>query len=215
MKALTLRQPWASLVAVGTKWIETRSWSTSYRGRLAVHAGRAEPSGVGWVEPYMVGRWTDYLVHADPCDCDEGEETAGNRCLRRSDWSWALLRDGGAFAPSLFARLPLGKVVATCRLVDVVPMVAAGCSTPGARLVLDEPHEGDLPYQQGGLWIIGPTALTNGHPTRVEDQRPYGDFRPGRFAWLLADVKALDIPAPTKGRRGLWEWDEAPTVTGG
>jgi hypothetical protein len=31
MKALTLTQPWASLVAFKAKRIETRSWSTNYR----------------------------------------------------------------------------------------------------------------------------------------------------------------------------------------
>ncbi|WP_447979061.1 ASCH domain-containing protein [Candidatus Nitrospira bockiana] len=39
MKALTLWQPWASLVAFGEKKYETRAWPTTYRGRLAIHAG--------------------------------------------------------------------------------------------------------------------------------------------------------------------------------
>ena len=39
MKALTLRQPWATLVAIGAKKIETRSWKTKHRGLLAIHAG--------------------------------------------------------------------------------------------------------------------------------------------------------------------------------
>lgn len=39
MKALTLTQPWATLVAIGAKKIETRSWGTNYRGPLAIHAG--------------------------------------------------------------------------------------------------------------------------------------------------------------------------------
>lgn len=39
MKALTLYQPWASLIADGRKTVETRSWSTQYRGELAIHAG--------------------------------------------------------------------------------------------------------------------------------------------------------------------------------
>src|SRR5262245_49067606 len=39
-KALTLWQPWASLVVLGAKQFETRSWATSYRGRLVIHAGR-------------------------------------------------------------------------------------------------------------------------------------------------------------------------------
>lgn len=40
MKALSLWQPWASLMAVGAKQIETRSWSTSYRGLIAIHAAK-------------------------------------------------------------------------------------------------------------------------------------------------------------------------------
>src|SRR4051812_5435271 len=41
MKALTLWQPWASGVAIGAKRIETRSWPTTYRGHLAIHAAKA------------------------------------------------------------------------------------------------------------------------------------------------------------------------------
>jgi len=40
MKALTLIQPWATLIAIGAKKIETRSWYTDYRGPLAIHAGK-------------------------------------------------------------------------------------------------------------------------------------------------------------------------------
>lgn len=39
MKALTISQPFASLIADGEKWIENRSWLTNYRGPLAIHAG--------------------------------------------------------------------------------------------------------------------------------------------------------------------------------
>lgn len=39
MKALTIKQPWATLVALGEKKIETRSWATKYRGELYIHAG--------------------------------------------------------------------------------------------------------------------------------------------------------------------------------
>ena len=43
MKAITLTQPWASLVALGEKKIETRSWRTYHRGRLAVSSAKAFP----------------------------------------------------------------------------------------------------------------------------------------------------------------------------
>lgn len=38
MKCISLLQPWASLVVLGHKKIETRSWNTSYRGPLLIHA---------------------------------------------------------------------------------------------------------------------------------------------------------------------------------
>lgn len=40
MKVITLIQPWATLVALGEKRIETRSWSTNIRGEIAIHAGK-------------------------------------------------------------------------------------------------------------------------------------------------------------------------------
>lgn len=40
MKAITLHQPWATLIAIGEKRFETRSWATKYRGSLAVHAAK-------------------------------------------------------------------------------------------------------------------------------------------------------------------------------
>lgn len=39
LKALTIRQPWAWLIVAGHKPVENRSWSTKYRGPLAIHAG--------------------------------------------------------------------------------------------------------------------------------------------------------------------------------
>jgi hypothetical protein len=40
VKALTLTQPWATLVAIGAKRFETRSWRTSHTGPLAIHAAK-------------------------------------------------------------------------------------------------------------------------------------------------------------------------------
>lgn len=38
VKVISILQPWASLVAAGHKRIETRSWSTKYRGEILIHA---------------------------------------------------------------------------------------------------------------------------------------------------------------------------------
>ncbi|EPS1221628.1 ASCH domain-containing protein [Burkholderia cenocepacia] len=40
MKALSIRQPWAWLAANGHKDIENRTWPTSYRGPLLIHASK-------------------------------------------------------------------------------------------------------------------------------------------------------------------------------
>jgi activating signal cointegrator 1 len=37
---LSVLQPWASLVAIGAKRYETRSWRTDYRGPIAIHASK-------------------------------------------------------------------------------------------------------------------------------------------------------------------------------
>ena len=40
MKALTIKQPWATLIMQGNKRFEFRSWQTKYRGDLLIHAGK-------------------------------------------------------------------------------------------------------------------------------------------------------------------------------
>lgn len=51
MRALTICQPYASLILEGTKRVENRNWETKYRGRLYIHAGR----GREWLHREMRG----------------------------------------------------------------------------------------------------------------------------------------------------------------
>lgn len=41
LKAITVKQPWATLIAIGEKKFETRSWQTKHRGQIAIHAGKS------------------------------------------------------------------------------------------------------------------------------------------------------------------------------
>lgn len=41
MKVLTIKQPYASLIAAGIKEYEFRTWSTKFRGTLLIHAGKS------------------------------------------------------------------------------------------------------------------------------------------------------------------------------
>ena len=40
MKVLSIIEPWATLIVSKQKYIETRSWKTSYRGELYIHASK-------------------------------------------------------------------------------------------------------------------------------------------------------------------------------
>jgi len=44
MMALSIKQPWAWLIVQGHKDVENRTWSTSFRGRMFVHAGLRQDS---------------------------------------------------------------------------------------------------------------------------------------------------------------------------
>ena len=133
MKAISLWQPYASLVACGLKRVETRSWPTKYRGPILIHAGK---------------RWTPEL-----------EATARHF---RERFSWR------TYVPSVGA-LPLGAVVAVARITEC--------------------HEMDR------AWIEAQSPL----------ERAAGVWLPGRFGWVLEDVRAPGAPIPLKGRQGLFE----------
>lgn len=59
MKAITLWQPWASLVAHGFKKFETRSWATTYRGPLVIHAAKRFTEQEKW---YCLHDFKEQLV---------------------------------------------------------------------------------------------------------------------------------------------------------
>ena len=149
MKALTILQPWASLIQIGAKRIETRSWTSIYRGPLAIHAGKGATTDVirlTFVEPFK-----------------SALNAAGYR---------------------LFSQLPRGALIATCQLVGVIPVYKI--------------------TDHGVYQWTGP----DGRDYRfdlTEQERAFGDYTFGRYAWLLADVQALPTTVPVRGALGLWE----------
>jgi ASCH domain len=53
--AITVRQPWASMIITGVKTTEYRSWRTSHRGLLYIHAGLAyDDSTPDWDGPPLI-----------------------------------------------------------------------------------------------------------------------------------------------------------------
>jgi hypothetical protein len=55
MRALTILQPWAEMIARGVKRVENRTWRTKYRGPLAIHAGKS----MAWMESEDAAAWPE------------------------------------------------------------------------------------------------------------------------------------------------------------
>jgi len=55
MKALSVRQPWANMIAVGLKKIEVRTWRTKYRGNILICASKIIDIGAARVLDHLVG----------------------------------------------------------------------------------------------------------------------------------------------------------------
>lgn len=49
MKTLSIRHPWAWLIVNGHKTIENRTWRTSIRGDILIHAGKALDPDFDWL----------------------------------------------------------------------------------------------------------------------------------------------------------------------
>lgn len=110
IKGITLWQPWASFMAIGLKKNETRSWGTSYRGPLAIHAAANEPKDqIPW-DVYAlaldhIGSWRSWprgkilciselldCIHDPPIPKDPIEATLGFYGRGRAAWKTKMLQ---------------------------------------------------------------------------------------------------------------------------
>lgn len=161
MKALTLTQPWATLVAMGAKRIETRSWRTSYRGPLAIHAAKGFPrSAMG-------------LCFNDPFRSALGWPKPPSEGGISQDWIKEI--------NGLIKTLPRGEVVAVSYLSACFPTMSTGCLA------------GVFEYH---------TELDS------DQERAFGNYDDGRYAWILGAVHQLNPPIPAKGAQSLWSWEK-------
>lgn len=192
---VTLHQPWATLIALGVKAIETRSWpapASAVGERLLIHAAAKPP-----YEGQAVGEWeatyrpTVYLPDRTPLP-----------------GRWIIGADG--IDPPDVPRtepLPLGAIVASCTLAACVPMIGdggGGLSEPGPYLLVCREGIGDR--WDGRLCLVN---IDEHEWTDVSDQRPYGDFAPGRWAWLLEDVRPTTERCPACWGAGFFYVDAA------
>ena len=131
LKVLSLTEPYATLIRLGKKKIETRSFKTNYRGELYIHASSTKIP----------------------------KEWKNNKELMN------LIKD---------VDLRFGYIICKCNLVDCVYM---------DKEFLDKIKKDKLEYL-------------------------VGDYKPGRYAWILDDIEVLDRPIFAKGKLGIWNYEE-------
>ncbi len=129
-RALSLLQPWATLVVLGIKTVETRSWRTAYRGPLLIHASNSRA----------------------------GRELATFPQITKH-------------IPA-FSSLPFGAVIGRVLLEDIVPY---------------DPVSNDLADVDDTLELGA-----------------FGEKLHGRWAFLLKEAVAFDLPIPAPGRQGIF-----------
>lgn len=138
MKALSLLQPWATLVVTGAKKVETRARSTAYRGALLIHASKGKAGEIFADEP----AFKKYIPQ--------------------------------------FNRLPFGFIIGKVILTDVIRI-----------------GTGHLQY-----------ATSDIMNTLTMEEKAFGDYTPGRFAWILENPVEFKTPLGARGTLTLWEYNE-------
>ncbi len=133
MKAISLLQPWATLVVMGIKTIETRSWGTKHRGPILIHASLGKSGGIFACEP----AFKKYIAD--------------------------------------FKKLPFGAIVGQATITDVIRVEHLGMTDESInRLTLEE--------------------------------KAFGDYSEGRYAWIMEDHLQFDNPIPARGTLSIWEY---------
>lgn len=157
LRALSLTQPYASLMAWGEKRYETRGWSTAIRGEVAIVSSKGFP------------KKKRALCHGEPFASvmrAHGVEVVSAR-------------------PSGPTQLPLSVVLAVLRLVDDVPVeTVMQWGTVAAKLLLESAFDE----------LVEHLFKPSGGISPAEHEVAFGDYRPGRRAFITTDVVALESP---------------------
>ncbi len=183
MKAISILQPWASLVALGHKKIETRSWNTKYRGELLIHAsmGKKKEGAL--------------LMNSTVC-----QKAIGNTFLSLEDHLWlndlpfgaiigkvnleAVIQseniDSSAdpFQQSMLINSDRSRFTSNCATISPQELAFGDYSPNRFGWLLSDPvlFENPIPCKgQLGIWNFDPRSILNSGISHVQfthDQEP-------------------------------------------
>ncbi len=79
-----------------------------------------------------------------------------------------------------FIDMPTGVIMAKCNLMDCIKVL----------------HEDGLTAKLENNFIV------------QNDEYNFGDYTPGRYAWILKDIEMLKKAIPVRGKLGIWDYDD-------
>jgi len=205
MPAISLHQPWASLLT-------TRQLCDCKYPENDPHAERCNTRSMvkrfetrSWpCPPALIGqRIVFHATKQIPAnELEVGEYACWNTTDGRSMLAETIGQDGYTGEPiaDLFGEwLPLGAIVGSGRVVACYPIVGWG----------------EWPVDGYSIWQVNPDLLVIAFGPYVmadiTSQAPYGDFSPGRYAWLIEDAAPTTERCPWCWGRG---WISAPRNLG-
>lgn len=183
MKALTIMQPYATLIMLGAKQYETRPSPPN---------GNMRPEGVRGLPGLKVEPGERIAIHAAARRVSPGPHPCGwNAYPMVAGDDYQILTGRGRKTQAM----QFGALLGTVEVVRALPIVESW-------YIAEVPIAIEL--NSSGLHLIDDTD-DRFDVTDVTDQIPYGDWQDGRWAWELANVERFDRPIPCKGKQGVWE----------
>lgn len=180
MLCVSLYQPEATLVVIGEKTNETRSWSTKYRGRLLIHA-------------------TKRFTRGDLSKC----------------YAYNFIPALRRFIPSgdISPALPHGAILGSVEVVECLEIIGDPinfCACGHA----DHMHKArprDIGYGHCQALGCASTCRVFRRATMSKPPEPelsFGDYTPGRYAWVLRHPIRFPLPIPFRGHQKLFDVPE-------
>lgn len=182
--AITLWQPYATGIAIGAKYHETRPLPPHGPWRGAIGHRRMPGAPITPNDQvYIHAGSNTQVVKRMLARPDEPEHAV---MLRR-------LREDGYLAGPGSRPLPSMAVVAVTKVTAVWPTLALWDAGADECVVI-QPSGKVMVHQR-----IGGTL----HAMRLYGSA-WGDFTPGRWVWELGPIQALEQPVPCSGSQGVW-----------
>jgi hypothetical protein len=125
LRVLSVKQPWAELIARGDKSVELRTWPTNYRGPLLIHASAGRVN-----HPLIVDRYGKIgelgvalcLIMLEDCRPARRSDAAAAGVVGRwsptGEWAWLLASPVRVPGVPLKGNAKMGKVPALPELVQ-------------------------------------------------------------------------------------------------